>query len=275
VLKLLKPNGARAAAGAAKSRGRSGSDGRSSQGGLPPGAGVGASIILLQSNSLPGLVQRELERMILAGDLVPGSKLNEALLAKALGVSRGPVREAFRALEESGLVRLEKNRGVYVRQIPIDEADDIYELRAVLDDFVGRRVAAMATAEAVRALRGDIARMEKATARNDVDSYLTANLDFHDRLVTLAGNAKLLLIYRRLANELRLFRRATLAQGDTLAVSTREHREIVDQIAAGKVAAAGRALYDHVMASRERMHRLYAAGDKPPAARSARPVVDK
>jgi phosphonate utilization transcriptional regulator len=275
VLKLLKPNGARAAAGAAKSRGRSGPDGRSNNGGLPAGAGVGASIVLLQSNSLPGLVQRELERMILAGDLVPGSKLNEALLAKALGVSRGPVREAFRALEESGLVRLEKNRGVYVRQIPIDEADDIYELRAVLDDFVGRRVAAMATAEAVRALRGDIARMEKATARNDVDSYLTANLDFHDRLVTLAGNAKLLLIYRRLANELRLFRRATLAQGDTLAVSTREHREIVDQIAAGKVAAAGRALYDHVMASRERMHRLYAAGDKPPAARSARPVVDK
>ena len=204
--------------------------------------------------------------MILAGDIVPGSKLNEALLAKALGVSRGPVREAFRALEESGLVRLEKNRGVYVRQIPIDEADDIYELRAVLDDFVGRRVAATANPEAVRALRGDIARMEKATARNDVDSYLTANLDFHDRLVTLAGNAKLLLIYRRLANELRLFRRATLAQGDTLAVSTREHREIVDQIAAGKVAAAGRALYDHVMASRERMHRLYAAGDKPPAA---------
>ena len=117
--------------------------------------------------------------------------------------------------------------------------------------------------------------MEKAAARNDVDTYLTANLDFHDRLVTLAGNAKLLLTYRRLANELRLFRRATLAQGDTLLVSTREHREIVDQIAAGKVAGAGRALYDHVMASRERMHRLYAANDKPPAPRATRAAIDK
>ena len=275
VLKLLKPNGSRAAASGAKPRGRAGSDGSSNHGGPAPGAGVGASIVLLQSNSLPGLVQRELERMILAGDIVPGSKLNEASLAKLLGVSRGPVREAFRALEESGLVRLEKNRGVYVRQVPIEEADDIYELRAVLDDFVGRRVAATASPDAVRALRGDIARMEKATARNDVDSYLSANLDFHDRLVTLAGNAKLLLIYRRLANELRLFRRATLAQGNTLSVSTREHREIVDQIAAGKVAAAGRALYDHVMASRERMHRLYAASDKPAAARGSRPAADK
>jgi phosphonate utilization transcriptional regulator len=274
VLKLLKPNGARST-DAAKPRRRSATDARVSHGGLPPGAGVGASIVLLQSNSLPGLVQRELERMILAGDLVPGSKLNEALLAKALGVSRGPVREAFRALEESGLVRLEKNRGVYVRQIPIEEADDIYELRAVLDDFVGRRVAATASPEAVRALRGDVARMEKAAARNDVDTYLTANLDFHDRLVSLAGNAKLLLTYRRLANELRLFRRATLAQGDTLLVSTREHREIVDQIAAGKVAGAGRALYDHVMASRERMHRLYSANDKPPPPRAARAATDK
>jgi phosphonate utilization transcriptional regulator len=264
VLKLLKPDGGRAAASAAKPRRRTGANERSHDGVVAPGAGVGASIILLQSNSLPGLVQRELERMILAGDLIPGSKLNEALLAKALGVSRGPVREAFRALEESGLVRLEKNRGVYVRQIPIAEADDIYELRAVLDDFVGRRVAATASPEAVRSLRGDVARMEKTAARNDVDSYLTANLDFHDRLVTLAGNAKLLLIYRRLANELRLFRRATLAQGDTLSVSTREHREIVDQIAAGKVAAAGRALYDHVMASRDRMHQLYAAKSSKP-----------
>ncbi len=274
MLKLLKPNGGRAAT-AAKPSARANLPRRAYSDGAAAGTGVGASIVLLQSNSLPGLVQRELERMILTGDLAPGSKLNEAVLAKSLGVSRGPVREAFRALEESGLVRLEKNRGVYVRQIPIEEADDIYELRAVLDDFVGRRVAATASPEAVRALRGDIARMEKATARNDVDAYLTANLEFHERLVTLAGNAKLLLTYRRLANELRLFRRATLAQGDTLSVSTREHREIVDRIAAGKAAAAGRALYDHVMASRDRMRRLYAACGEPPPARGPRPGPDK
>src|ERR1700738_5637682 len=109
-----------------------------------------ATMALVQSNSRPMLVQKELERMILAGDLAAGAKLNEAAVADLLGVSRGPVREAFRALEESGLVRLEKNRGVFVRQIPLDEADDIYELRAVLDDFVGRRVAATARAEAAR-----------------------------------------------------------------------------------------------------------------------------
>ena len=214
-----------------------------------------AAIALVQSSSLPMLVQKELERMILAGDLPAGSKLNEATIADLLGVSRGPVREAFRALEESGLVRLEKNRGVYVRQISVDEADEIYELRAVLDEFVGRRVAKLSTPAIVRELHARVDQMEKAAAAADVDAYYRANVDFHDRLVELAGNAKLLLTYRRLVNELNLFRRTTLAQAGTLPVSTREHREIVDRIASGHAGAAGRALLEHVIASRDRMHR--------------------
>ena len=117
--------------------------------------------------------------------------------------------------------------------------------------------------------------MEKAAAKGDVDAYHQANLAFHDRLVELAGNGKLLVTYRRLVNELNLFRRATLAQAGTLPVSTREHREIVDRIAAGEAAAAGRALHEHVMASRERMHRTRRgnarpAGGEPKAAPATR-----
>lgn len=236
----------------------------------PAERGAG-TIALVQSSSLPTLVQKELERMIVGGNLRAGSKLNEAAIADLLGVSRGPVREAFRALEESGLVRLEKNRGVFVRQIPVEEADEICELRAVLDEFVGRRLAQTATPDNVRELRAHVDRMEKAAARSDVDAYLGANIDFHDRMVELAGNAKLLFTYRRLAKELRLFRDTTLARGGALPISTREHREIVDLIAAGRSAAAGRALYEHVMAGRDRMHkaRLAAPAAVSPSRRSA------
>ena len=226
-----------------------------------------AAIALVQSSSLPMLVQKELERMILAGDLPAGSKLNEAPVALLLGVSRGPVREAFRALEESGLVRLEKNRGVYVRQISIGEAHEIYELRGVLEEFVGRRIAQSATPEAIRELRERVDHMERAAARGDVETYYQANLEFHDRLVALAGNHKLLLTYRRLVNELKLFRHTTLAQAGTLPISTREHREIVDRIASGDALAAGRALLDHVVASRDRMHRTRAGSAKSAARR--------
>lgn len=218
-----------------------------------------ATIAVLQSNSLPALVQRDLERMIVAGELPAGSKLNEAALAEMLGVSRGPIREAFRALEESGLVRLEKNRGVFVRQVSVQEADDIYELRAILDEYAGRKVAQTATSANIRELEGLVARMDDAAARVDLDSYHRANVEFHDLLVRLAGNAKLLLTYRRLVNELHLYRRATLAQQGALPVSTSEHHAIVDRIAAGQPVQAGRALFEHAMGSRTRMHSVRGA----------------
>jgi phosphonate utilization transcriptional regulator len=223
------------------------------------------TIAVLQSNSLPTLVQRELERMILAGDLPAGAKLNEVPIAELLGVSRGPVREAFRALEESGLVRLEKNRGVFVRQIAVDEADEIYELRAVLDEFAGRRVAEQITPAELKPLRALVDRMDRAAARSDVDAYHAANLEFHDTLVALAGNSKLLVTYRRLVNELHLYRRATLAQAGALPLSAREHHAILDKIAAGQAAAAGHALHQHAMGSRERMHRTRKGESASPA----------
>jgi phosphonate utilization transcriptional regulator len=227
---------------------------------LSAGKSPTETIALVQSSSLPMLVQKELERMILAGDLAVGAKLNEAAIAELLGVSRGPVREAFRALEESGLVRLEKNRGVFVRQISIEEADEIYEVRAALDEWVGRRLAQIASADQLKKLKAIVERMDRAAAKNALDAYYSLNLEFHDRLVAFAGNDKLLATYRRLVNELNLFRRQTLAHRGTLAVSAREHRDIVVKIASRNAAAAGKALHDHVMGSRERMHRSRVAG---------------
>ena len=87
---------------------------------------------VLKQNSLPSLVQDELEHMFRKGKFTPGHPLREATLATQLGVSRGPIREAFRSLEEKGLVTVEKNRGVFVRVITAQEADDIFEVRTAL-----------------------------------------------------------------------------------------------------------------------------------------------
>lgn len=215
-----------------------------------------ANIALLQSQSLTMLVQRELERMILSGELAVGEKLNEATLASRLGVSRGPVRETFRGLEESGLVRIEKNRGVFVREISVAEADDIYEIRATFDQMAGRKLARSIQPEQLARLRELVAQMHEAADCGDQERYHAANLQFHDGLVEFAGNAKLLQMYRRLVNELSLFRRHTLAQRDRLPASTAEHETILGLIEAGKADEAGRMLYDHAMESRVRMHTL-------------------
>ena len=86
----------------------------------------------LQSHTLTGVVQHEIEKMILRGELVPGQRLNEKLVADKLSVSRGPVREACRALAELGLVYLIPNRGVFIKRLTKSDAIEVYDLRAGL-----------------------------------------------------------------------------------------------------------------------------------------------
>lgn len=211
-----------------------------------------ATIALLQSSSLTTVVQQDIERAILAGEYAPGSKLVEAALAEKMGVSRGPVREAFRMLEEAGLVRNEKNRGVFVRDIPIDEAVEIFDLRAAMDELVGRQLAKNITANELKEIRSLVDAMERAVKADDAREYHLLNLKFHDRLVEMAGNRKLTAIYRKLIKELALFRRLNLADGWLMPISAGEHRGIVKAIASGDPDAAGRAMFDHVMESKER-----------------------
>lgn len=213
------------------------------------------AIELLQNESLTTLVQRELERRILAGEFLPGEKLNEEAIAVKLGVSRGPVREAFRALESSGLVRMEKNRGVFVREVSLDEADEIYEVRAGLDELIGRLLAGRIKPAQVAELRDLMKKMQQAAKARSVADYYPLNVRFHDRLAELTGNNTLLAHYRRLVNELHLYRRETLARGaDSFPISTREHAEIVEALARGDGERAGRLMYDHAMESRDRLH---------------------
>ena len=210
------------------------------------------TIALLQNSSLTTVVQQEIERAILVGEYEPGSKLIEAALAEKMGVSRGPVREAFRMLEEAGLVRNEKNRGVFVRDIPIDEAVEIFDLRAAMDELVGRQLAKNITPAQLKEIKGLVDLMEKAVKAEDAYNYHLLNLKFHDRLVEMAGNRKLTAIYRKLIKELSLFRRLNLADGWLMPISASEHRQIVKAIASGDADTAGRAMFDHVIESKER-----------------------
>jgi phosphonate utilization transcriptional regulator len=214
---------------------------------------------LVQSSSLPALVQVEIERLILKGELAIGQHVNESELAARFGTSRGPVREALRALEESGLVRSEKNRGMFVREISIAEADEIYDVREALDELIGRRVAERASSEQIRELGAVVADMDHAVALKDVGRYHALNLRFHDLLVDFTGNARLTESYRLLTKGLLLFRLRGLTDGGGFAVSNTEHKAVVAAIAAGDAGRAGQLLRRHASESRARMHKAAAA----------------
>lgn len=207
---------------------------------------------ILQQNSLTSLVQREIERRIVSGELAPGAKLNEADLAGELRVSRGPVREAFRALEQAGLVRTEKNRGVFVRQVSLAEANEIYEVRAALEAQIGRLAAARAKPAQIERLRTVVKRMR--SAGRDPDAYFALNIEFHEALAEAAANQALTAHYRRVVNELNLYRREAIRRNvDVIPRSTKEHEAIVDAVSKGNADAAARLLFQHVISSRSRL----------------------
>ena len=215
---------------------------------------------LVQSSSLPALVHAEIEQLILRGELAAGQRVNESELATRFGTSRGPIREALRVLEESRLVRSEKHRGVFVREISVAEADEIYDVREVLDQLIGERVAQRATPSQLGELKAVVADMDAATAQRDVKRYHALNLKFHELLVDFAGNARLTESYRLLTKELLLFRLRGLQDGGGFAVSNTEHKAVVKAIAGRDAARAGQLLRAHAAESRARMHIAAAAG---------------
>ena len=225
------------------------------------------TIALLQNHSLTMVVQQEIERAILSGEFAPGAKLNEAALALRLGVSRGPVREAFRMLDEAGLVRTEKNRGVFVRDIPIDEAIEIYELRAAMEESVGRRLAERMDPAQRDEAHGLVRAMESAVQAQDAHTYHRLNLQFHDRLVEMAGNRKLTSIYRKLVKEISLFRRLNLDDARQLPASAQAHWDLLQAIDSRDPDIAGRALFDHATQSKNRMLDMDAGRRPEPAPR--------
>lgn len=212
------------------------------------------TLALVQSTSLTRLVAESIEEMILAGELPPGHKLNEIALAQRFGISRGPLREAFRSLEEAGLIRQEKNRGAHVRKIALSEAADIYEVRAGLDATAGRLLAARITPQQVHTLR-EMTEAMKGVPPDAVDRFHELNLSFHDCIIGMTGNPVLAEQYRRLAKLLALFRRRNLLAPMAIPRFAEEHSAIVDLLAAGDGAGAAEALFAHAQGGRQRMLR--------------------
>ena len=216
-----------------------------------------ADLKILRTASLTSVLEREIESLILAGELPPGDRINEIQLAKRFGTSRGPIREATRSLEGKGLVEVVRNRGVFIRRLTLEEALEIYELRAALFGLAGRLLAARMDDETLAALTAQLQRMDEVAEERDFDTYYPLNLKFHSDIVERAGNATLGAEYRAMVKKLHLFRARSLVQGGGLAVSNREHREIVDALASGDVERAHAACWRHVERAK---HRMLASG---------------
>lgn len=206
----------------------------------------------VRAQSLASEVQRRIEALILGGILEPGQRLNEVALARQLGVSRGPVREAARALERTGLVTVIMNRGAFVRSMTIDEVMEAYELNAVLFGFAAGKLAASATAAQAIELRDAVDGMDRAAEAGDPERFFALNTLFHERLVAFAGNRQAEAVYLASTRKLLLLRRRSFDRSQNMAASNAQHRAVLDTVLAGDAELARRRAEAHTRAGRAR-----------------------
>lgn len=201
---------------------------------------------ILQTKSVADLVREEIIARIKRGELLAGDKLNEVNLAQQFSISRAPVREAFRGLEEAGLVRLEKNRGVFVRRIEEPEIQELYALRATLDDMAGSLLASRMTNAIADELEGWLIRLNDAAQSGDMTRYFPLNIAFHDRLVELTENRTLIEFYRKAVDRMHLLRRRNFGEGQDSLVSQQEHHAIVQALRTRDPVRAAQVMRAHV-----------------------------
>ena len=210
---------------------------------------------------LARLIREQVLSSILRGELQPGQRITEPAIAAKLGVSRVPVREALRELESAGMVESRKHTGVFVRQLSPQETADLYELRAVLDAFAGKRAAGNPTPKLIKALKARLAEMDKAAASASITAYYDANLRFHWEIVSASGNAQIIEVYRGIVQKLHLARLTNLSSTAGIQTSVREHRAIFDAIRHAQPADCEALMAHHVKAAKERLFNLSIRGE--------------
>ncbi|NNE87202.1 MAG: FCD domain-containing protein [Silicimonas sp.] len=188
------------------------------------------NLAILQTASLTSVLEQQLETLIIEGALAPGDRINENKLAARFGTSRGPLREATRALEAKGFVEVIRNRGVFVRQLSVEDVCELYDVRGTLFGLAGRLVSQRVTDELLNKLSDILDKLDAFSDADNFESYYPLNLTFHQIILEASGNKTLVAEYGRLANKMHLFRAKGLVQGGGMSVSNSEHREMFEAL---------------------------------------------
>ena len=209
------------------------------------------STMMISRSTLPEAAAERLRTLIVEGELAPGTKLNERELSERLGVSRTPLREAFRMLAAEGLLVQLPNRGVQVALLSADDVRDAFEVMAALEGLAGELAVARVTDAEVEGFRALQAEMEAAHAAHDLPAYYRVNREVHDRLNAIAANPVLAGTYRALNARLHALRfRSNLNQAKwDRAVA--EHRSMIAALAARDGAALRDLLVRHLRAKQQ------------------------
>jgi DNA-binding GntR family transcriptional regulator len=192
-----------------------------------------------------------LREAIVSGHFLPGQRLVETDLCRALGISRGSVREALRRLEGERLVVITPNRGPSVTELSWEEAAQIYDVRALLEGEAAALAAQHATEEQRVAMRAALAEFDAAVSAEDAPGRVVSTARFYAAMLSACGNAVIEELLRGLHARINLLRSRSMSRQGRAAHSAREMRAILKGIQDRSPEAARKAAVLHVQAARE------------------------
>jgi DNA-binding GntR family transcriptional regulator len=198
------------------------------------------------SASLRVLVEDRLRQAIRTGVLKPGQRLIERELCELTGVGRTSIREALRQLEAEGLVTTVPYRGPIVSTITPDEAQQLYELRALLEGHAGRACAKKRDPEILARLRQQYRQMVAVAGKEDRSDLLAAKTEFYAAMLDGCGNVFVQRFLNMLLNRVTLLRMTSMTQADRIGHSLVEIETILNAIEAGDENAAEQACVLHI-----------------------------
>lgn len=167
------------------------------------------------------------------GEIKAGDTLTERDLAEKLGVSRTPIREAIRKLEEQGVVIHEPHKGAKVIALSAEKAAELYEVRELLEGLAARKLAQIHTAEMMEELTGYIERAEKKALAKEIEKLSDINSAFHLALARLSGNIYLEVIMNMLQTQINLLMTTSLSYSGRPLENIEEHKKILEAIKLG------------------------------------------
>jgi DNA-binding GntR family transcriptional regulator len=187
-----------------------------------------------------------LRDLIVQGRLAAGARLNERLLTAQLGVSRTPLREAFKVLATEGLVELLPNRGAIVSQIDATRLSESLAVMGALEALAGELACANATEAQLNEIRALHYEMLAYHARGDLAGYFKFNQAIHLKIVKYSGNAVLYNVYRQMNGNVRRARYMANLSKERWDAAVREHDEILAALGARDVKRIKALLSDHL-----------------------------
>lgn len=202
-------------------------------------------------------VAERLRQRIYSHELPAGAWIDEQALAEQYGISRTPLREALKVLASEGLVTLKPRRGCYVTEISEQDLDEIFPLMAILEGRCAAETARRASAADLARLEAIHLELEAHAAAGRIEGFFDANQRFHAEVQRVANNRWLTHVIQDLRKVLKLTRLHSLTIDGRLLQSLVEHRTILAALKAHDVAAAEKAMQDHLLAGREALAKLH------------------